>query len=161
VVQRQSPERFRMSVRRSRALLEDITGSPVLGFRAPCFSIIPGYEWTFDILIEEGYLYDSSLLPVRRPGFSYPAAARDAHWIERPSGRILEVPPSTVRLFGLDLLGAGGAYFRIFPYEMTRRALQQAAERGQPATFYIHPWELDPGQPRLHVSAVTRLRKLP
>jgi polysaccharide deacetylase family protein (PEP-CTERM system associated) len=157
-VTRQGPEEFRTSVRRTKRLLEDLTGAPVLGFRAPTFSIVPGCEWALDILIEEGYRYDSSLFPVWRPGYGYPDGKRDPHWIERPAGRLAEVPPSTLRVWGINLPAAGGAYFRLLPYGLARAALRDCERRGVPATFYIHPWEVDPGQPRLDVSLLTRVR---
>jgi polysaccharide deacetylase family protein (PEP-CTERM system associated) len=157
-VTHQNPEEFRASVRRSKYVLEDLTGTPVLGFRAPSFSIVPGKEWALDILIEEGYRYDSSLFPIRRPGYGFPGGKRDIHWLERPAGRLIEVPPATVRWGGVNLPAAGGAYFRIFPYQLVREALYGCERRGVPGTFYIHPWEIDPGQPRFPVSYLTRVR---
>jgi polysaccharide deacetylase family protein (PEP-CTERM system associated) len=154
----QTPEHFRESVRRTKAIIEDVTGSAVLGFRAPSFSIIPGTEWALDVLIEEGHAYDSSLFPVRRKGYGYPGGARDPYWIERPVGRIAEFPPATLRVMGMTLPAAGGAYFRILPPGLVHAALRSAAGRGAPGTFYIHPWEWDPGQPRLAVPALTRVR---
>ena len=106
----QTPDAFRASVRRTRELLQDQTGQPVTGFRAPSYSIVPGHEWALDVLIEEGYVYDSSLFPVRRRGYGYPDGARDPYWITRPAGRLLEVPPVTLRRFGKNLPAAGGAY---------------------------------------------------
>jgi polysaccharide deacetylase family protein (PEP-CTERM system associated) len=151
-------EDFRSSVRRTRQLLQDLTGQPILGYRAPTFSIVPGFEWALDVLIEEGHGYDSSLFPIRRPGYGYPNGERDPHWIERPEGRLAEIPPVTLRLFGVNLPAAGGAYFRTLPYALARSALKDCERRGVPATFYIHPWELDPGQPRLDVPWLTRMR---
>jgi polysaccharide deacetylase family protein (PEP-CTERM system associated) len=152
------PLEFRASVRRTKDLLEGLTGSLVLGYRAPSFSIVPGREWALDILIEEGHRYDSSLFPVRRPGYGYPGGCADYHLLERPAGRIAKVPPSTLRWFGIQLPAAGGAHFRLLPYVLTRAALKQCERRGLPGTFYIHPWELDPGQPRLAVPWPTRVR---
>ena len=151
---------FRGSVRRSKRVLEEISGQPVVGFRAPSFSIVPGREWALDVLLEEGYRYDSSLFPVRRPGgtYGYPDGRPDPHWIERPGGRLAEVPPATLELFGLRLPAGGGAYFRLFPYALVSAALRACAGRGVPGTFYIHPWELDPGQPRFPVGWTTRIR---
>jgi polysaccharide deacetylase family protein (PEP-CTERM system associated) len=157
-VPEQTPEAFRDSVRRTKALLEDLVGRPCLGFRAPSYSIVTGCEWALDVLLEEGYRYDSSLFPVRRPGYGYAAGDRDPHWIERPAGRLLEVPPATLRRLGVNLPAAGGAYFRLLPYGLVRAALRDAERRGVPATFYIHPWEYDPEQPRFAVPALTRLR---
>ncbi|MGH7700575.1 MAG: XrtA system polysaccharide deacetylase [Gemmatimonadales bacterium] len=157
-VTEQSRLAFRASVRTTKRALEDITGKPVLGFRAPSYSIVPGREWALDILVEEGYRYDSSLFPIWRPGYGYPNGRRDPHWLERPAGRLAEMPPATFSLAGVPLPAAGGAYFRLLPYALIRAALRQSAGRGTPATFYIHPWELDAEQPRLPVSLLTRLR---
>ena len=157
-VTQQAPSQFRQSVRRTKRVLEEITGEPVLGFRAPSFSIVPGQEWALDVLLEEGYSYDSSLFPIRRPGYGYPNGLRDPHWIARPSGWLLEIPPATLRWAGLRLPAAGGAYFRLLPYGLVRAALRQCEVRAVPGTFFIHPWEVDPGQPRLDVSLLTRAR---
>ncbi len=154
----QTPRQFRESIRRTKGVLEDQAGAAVLGFRAPSFSIVPGREWALDILIEEGYTYDSSLFPVRRPGYGYPDGQPDPHWLERPGGRLAEVPPATLRWCGMRLPAAGGAYFRVLPYGLVRAALRQCERRGRPGTFYIHSWELDATQPRLDVPWVTRLR---
>ncbi|HWC74419.1 MAG TPA: XrtA system polysaccharide deacetylase [Gemmatimonadales bacterium] len=154
----QSPLQFRTSIRRTKRTLEDITGQPVWGFRAPNFSIVPGLEWALDVLIEEGYRYDSSLFPTRRPGYGYPGTLPDPHWLQRPGGRLIEIPPTTVRWCGMRLPAAGGAYFRLLPYAIVQRGLRQFERRGVPGTFYIHPWELDPAQPRIDVGWPTRLR---
>lgn len=153
-----TPEEFRGSVRRSKAILEDVTGEPVLGYRAPSFSIVPGREWALDILVEEGYRYDSSLFPIARQGYGYPGTPRDPHWIARPGGKLAEVPPATFRVGEKNLPAGGGGYFRLLPYALTRAAFRQAEERGRPATFYIHPWEVDPDQPRIPVPLKTRIR---
>jgi polysaccharide deacetylase family protein (PEP-CTERM system associated) len=153
-----TPDRFRASVQRSKGLLEDVTGEAVLGYRAPSFSIVPGREWALDILIEEGYAYDSSLFPIRRRGYGYRSAHRDAHALARGGGRLMEFPPATLRVAGAQLPAAGGAYFRLLPYALVASALRQAERRSVPATFYLHPWELDAGQPRLDVSRATRIR---
>ena len=154
----QSPLAFRDSIRRTKIFLEDLAGAPVVGFRAPSFSIVPGEEWALDVLLEEGYRYDSSLFPVRRNGYGYAAGRRDPHWLERPTGRLAEVPPATLRRWGAQLPAGGGAYFRLLPYGVVRTALRDCERRGVPGTFYIHPWELDPEQPRLDVPWLTRVR---
>lgn len=157
-VTHQTPDEFRDSVRRSKYLLEDISGGPVLGFRAPSFSIVPGREWALDILLEEGYRYDSSLFPIRRPGYGFPGAKRDPHVLTRPGGFLMEFPPATVQWLGVNLPAAGGAYFRCLPEQLVHAALKDSERRERPATFYIHPWELDPGQPRFATSMLTSLR---
>ena len=135
-----------------------MAGAPVVGFRAPSFSLVPGLEWAFDILLEEGYRYDSSLFPIRRPGYGYPGTPHSPHEIARPGGTLVEFPLTVLSVAGADLPAAGGGYFRHFPYAITRAALASYARRGTPATFYIHPWEVDPHQPRLPVPALQRLR---
>ncbi|MGH7532820.1 MAG: XrtA system polysaccharide deacetylase, partial [Gemmatimonadales bacterium] len=156
----QTPIAFREEVRRTKATLEALTGQPVAGYRAPSFSIVRGREWALDVLADEGYRYDSSLFPVRRPGgrYGYPGGKPDPHWLRRRGRRLAEVPPTTLPVLGMRLPAAGGAYFRLFPYCLTRSALRTCEARGVPGTFYIHPWELDPGQPRLDVPWTTRLR---
>lgn len=149
---------FRTDVRSSKEALEDLTGAAVVGYRAPNFSIVPGCEWAFDVLLEEGYRYDSSLFPVRRRGYGYPSARRDPHFITRAGGRLGEFPLATTSIFAYPVPAAGGGYLRQFPYAVIRRAFREASERCEPATFYIHPWEIDPQQPRLPVSNLTRLR---
>ncbi len=153
-----TPEQFRRSVRASREVLEDLAGAPVLGYRAPSFSIAAGCEWALDVLLEEGYRYDSSRFPIRRRGYGFAGGGRDPHWLEREAGRLGEVPPATLRVGGSNLPAGGGAYFRLFPYALVRAAFREAERRGAPATFYIHPWELDPEQPRIPVPLTTRIR---
>lgn len=157
VTQLAAPE-FREELRTSKAILESITGQPVLGFRAPSFSIVPGGEWAFDALLEEGYRYDSSLFPIRRPDYGYPGAPPEPHLIERRAGVLLELPLATTVWAGIRLPAAGGAYLRQLPYGLTRRAFREYQARGTSGVFYVHPWELDPGQPRLGVPWLTRLR---
>ena len=153
-----TPESFREQIRRTKAILESLSGQPCLGFRAPNYSIVAGREWALDILVEEGYRYDSSLFPITRPGYGYAGGGRDPHWLDRPAGRLFEVPPTTLRRAGLNLPAAGGAYFRLLPPVLVRAALRDAERRGQPGTFYLHPWEIDPGQPRFAVPLLTRVR---
>lgn len=153
-----TPEQFRDSVRDSKRILEDQAGQPVLGYRAPSFSIVRGGEWALDILVEEGYAYDSSLFPVLRSGYGYAGGARDPYVLPRDAGALHEFPPATLGSPPALMPAGGGAYFRLFPYQLAKRALASAESRGLPGTFYIHPWELDPGQPRLPVSWKTRVR---
>ena len=154
-----SAEDFRDDVRRTKARLEDLCGSPVLGFRAPSFSIRPGTEWAFDVLIEEGYHYDSSLFPIRvHPDYGYPTAGTAPHWIDRSGGRLIEFPLLTVDFVGGRLPAAGGAYLRFFPAALPIAALNQSALRKQPGTLYVHPWDLDPGAPRFRLPRHVALR---
>lgn len=153
-----SRDALRDELIRSRKVLEDVSQTPVAGFRAPSFSIRPGMEWVFDLLIETGYRYDSSLFPIRRPDYGYPAASPDPAWWTRDQGRLLEIPMATTTWAGLRLPAAGGAYIRQLPYALTARALRECGARGAPGMFYIHPWEIDPGQPKFPVPLLTRIR---
>jgi polysaccharide deacetylase family protein (PEP-CTERM system associated) len=153
-----SPDQFRASVRDSKDALEDLAGTAVLGYRAPSFSIVRSRSWALEILAEQGYRYDSSLFPVRRPGYGFAGGQRAPHRLETPSGLLDEFPPATIRVGPVVLPAGGGAYFRLFPYRFVRSALSGFERIGVPATFYIHPWELDPGQPRLAVRPFTRIR---
>lgn len=152
-------QQFREDVRSAKAALEDATGSPVIGFRAPSFSIVQRSLWALDVLIEEGYAYDTSIFPVHHDRYGIPDAPRHVHRIERPAGSILEMPASTVRLGAFNLPIAGGGYFRQFPYALTRWGIRRVntVDRA-PVVFYLHPWEVDPDQPRLEVGAATRWR---
>ena len=149
---------FREDVRSSKRVLEDLTGTAVLGYRAPNFSIVPGCEWAFDTLIEQGYAYDSSLFPFRRRGYGYPGAPRSPHIIQRGHGRIAEFPLATTSILGYPVPAAGGGYLRHLPLALVQRAFREATARSEPATFYIHPWETDFHQPRLSVSRLNRVR---
>jgi polysaccharide deacetylase family protein (PEP-CTERM system associated) len=153
-----TPAEFRQDIRESKAVLEDASGLPCLGFRAPSFSIVPGTEWAFDVLLEEGYRYDSSLFPIHRPDYGYPAAPREAHTIRRPAGDLLELPLATLQFGPARWPAAGGGYLRHFPPGLIHRAFRQFGRRGIPAMFYIHPWEIDPGQPRIPCGVLTRWR---
>jgi polysaccharide deacetylase family protein (PEP-CTERM system associated) len=154
----QKPGEFREDIRASKHALEDLTGVEILGYRAPNFSIIPGGEWAFDVLLEEGFRYDSSIFPIRRRGYGYPGASRVPYIIHRASGHLAEFPLATTTFFRYPVPAAGGGYLRQFPLAIIRRAFREASERRQSATFYIHPWEIDPGQPRLPVSHLNRIR---
>lgn len=155
---RETPEEFREEVRSSKAILEDLTGTRVAGFRAPSFSIVPGTEWAFDVLLDEGYSYDSSLFPIQRPGYGYPGTPAAPHRITRGSGSLLEFPLATARRFGMRLPAAGGGYLRQLPFGLMQDGLRTLAAAGHPAMVYIHPWEIDPDQPRLPVGWLTGLR---
>ena len=153
-----TPEEFRADIRHAKAVIEDAAGVQVEGFRAPSFSIVPGREWAFDVLLEEGHSYDSSIFPIRRSGYGYPGAPTAPYAIERSAGTLREYPLTTLRAFGLRVPAAGGGYLRQFPLGVIRRAFVQSESEGIPGVFYIHPWELDPGQPRLPTGTLTRLR---
>ena len=154
-----TPKQFRDDIRQAKNALERAAGRPVLGFRAPSYSITNTSLWALDVLIEEGFVYDASIFPIHHDRYGIPNAARHAHVLKRPSGALVEVPASTVRVGGVNLPIAGGGYFRLLPYSWTRWGISRvnAVER-QPVVFYLHPWEIDPDQPRFPVAATTRLR---
>ncbi len=148
---------FLADIRLAKAILEDIAGGPVHGYRAPSFSIGPANEWAFDCLALAGYRYSSSLYPIRHDHYGAPNAPRFAHEV-RPG--LIEVPVTTVRLFASNWPAGGGGYFRLLPYEVSRWSLRRVNEvDGAPAMFYFHPWEIDPGQPRVDgIAWKSRLR---
>ena len=154
-----TPDEFRDDVRRSKELLESAAGMPVVGYRAPSFSITTRSLWALDVLIAEGYRYDASIFPIHHDRYGIPDSPRHPYRIVRPEGEIVEAPGSTVRYGGFNVPVAGGGYFRILPYAWTRWGISRLnrTER-RPAIFYIHPWELDPDQPRLAASALSRFR---
>jgi len=154
-----TPAQFRDDVRRTKALLEDASGTEVFGYRAPSFSITERSLWALDVLIEEGYRYDASIFPVRHDRYGIPDADPCLHIVKRTSGLIVEVPPATVKLCGLHLPAAGGGYFRLLPYAWTRWGISRLNRiEGRPAVFYLHPWEVDPEQPRLPATGLSRIR---
>lgn len=152
-----TPNTFREDVRRSKKLLEDIGGAIVRGYRAPSFSVNAKTFWALAILAEEEYKYSSSVYPVHHDHYGMPEAPRFPF---QPLDGFMEFPVTTVSLFGRNLPCGGGGYFRLLPYGYSRWAMRQInAKDGQPCMFYIHPWELDPGQPRVSgVSARSRFR---
>lgn len=142
----QSPEEFRQDIRRSKRLLEDLAGVPVRGYRAPTFSIGGGSKWAHAILAEEGYCYSSSVYPVKHDLYGTPEAPRTPF---SPVRGILEIPLTAVRMLGMDIPASGGGYFRLLPYSLTEGLLKHARRvNHSPAVFYLHPWEIDPEQPR-------------
>jgi polysaccharide deacetylase family protein (PEP-CTERM system associated) len=131
----------------------------VLGYRAPSFSITKRSLWAFDQLIAEGFVYDASVYPIHHDRYGIPDAPRHPYTVERPGGVIRELPGSTVRIGGQNLPIGGGGYFRLFPYAWIRRGIARVNAREQaPVTFYVHPWEIDPAQPRLHAALLSRVR---
>jgi polysaccharide deacetylase family protein (PEP-CTERM system associated) len=153
-----TPGEFRDDLRASRHAIECASGTTVVGYRAPSFSFVPGCEWAFDVLIEEGFTYDSSIFPIRRRGYGYPNMPRDPYVITRAAGTLTEFPLATASIAGFRIPAAGGGYLRQLPFPLIRRAFIECDDRGAPGTFYIHPWELDPAQPRLNVDWLTRVR---
>lgn len=142
-----SEEAFYNDIHSAKGILEDIAGAPVMGYRAPSFSIGAKNLWALDTLQRAGYRYSSSIYPVRHDHYGMPDAPRFAHQIRED---LLEIPPSTLRIFNRNLPSSGGGYFRLLPYALSRWMLQQVNQRdAQPAIFYCHPWEIDVDQPRV------------
>jgi polysaccharide deacetylase family protein (PEP-CTERM system associated) len=163
LVYRIGPERFRADVRKAKAILEGICGAEVNGYRAPSYSITKQSLWAFDILIEEGFVYDSSIFPIVHDIYGIPDAQRFPHTITRSSGTLREFPMSTVqvRISGAEYRVpiSGGGYLRLFPVRLIRTAIQHINRfERQPAVLYFHPWELDPAQPRIEASFRSRFR---
>jgi len=159
MITEQSPEEFRADVRRAKALLEDLGGQAVVGYRAPTFSITERTLWAVDILAEEGYGYDSSIFPIRHDRYGIPSAPRHIHVRHGRNGATLvEFPPTTLRILGWNFPVAGGGYLRLLPVRLVHRALLAVNREGLPAIVYFHPWELDPEQPRLAVKGLSRFR---
>jgi len=144
----QSRAEFDNDIRSSKALLEDIGGQAVVGYRAPSFSIGHANLWALDALHEAGYKYSSSIYPIAHDHYGMPDAPRFAFYPNGPDG-LLEVPITTVKMAGRNLPAGGGGYFRLLPYALSRWMMEKVnREDGEPALFYFHPWEVDPGQPR-------------
>jgi polysaccharide deacetylase family protein (PEP-CTERM system associated) len=153
-----TPAAFREDLRRSRDVLEAATSAPVLGYRAPSYSVTPRSLWALDVLIEEGFRYDASIFPIHHDRYGIPVSPRHPYLLTR--ARVLvEAPASTVRWGPLNLPIGGGGYFRILPYAWTRWGIRRLNTLEQkPAIFYLHPWEIDPEQPRLRTSALGQFR---
>ena len=154
-----SRNEFNEDISRAKKTLEDLSGSPVIGYRAPSFSIGADNLWALDLLQEAGYQYSSSIYPIRHDHYGMPDAPRFAHYPRGEDG-LLELPPTTAILLGRNLPAAGGGYFRLLPYQTSRWLIRRVNRQdGEPCIFYFHPWELDPDQPRqFNISAKTRFR---
>ncbi|MBE0597365.1 MAG: DUF3473 domain-containing protein [Desulfuromonadales bacterium] len=157
------PDRFRLDVRRARQILEDAGGEKICGYRAPSYSITARSLWALDILIEEGFTWDSSIYPIIHDLYGIPGGNRFLHWIQRPAGQIREFPITTYELrlarARVRLPVGGGGYLRLLPAPWIRRAFEKInQEEGQPAILYFHPWEIDPQQPRIQAPWRSRFR---
>ncbi len=157
---RLTPESMLQDVRDSKRLLEDQTGKPVLGYRAPTWSVTRQTSWAVDVLAEAGMRYDASVFPVRHPSYGVHDAPDRPCFIQSSPGsaRLLELPPLTWRIGSRNIAVAGGGYFRLFPLALMKRGLRQAAAEQRPAILYFHPWEFDPDMPRMPLSATGMLR---
>lgn len=153
----QSPAAFLDDITRAKAILEDTAGREVKGYRAPSFSFGERNPWAFDCVAEAGYRYSSSVYPVRHDHYGMPGAPRFPY---RPRAGLLELPVTTARILRSNLPAGGGGYFRLMPYALSRSLIRRVNRiDGMPAIFYFHPWELDPGQPRVHgIGLRTRFR---
>jgi polysaccharide deacetylase family protein (PEP-CTERM system associated) len=159
LVYKLSPAEFQQDTVRAKNAIEQAAGSAVYGYRAPSFSITPRSTWALEILAECGFLYDSSVFPIRRALYGFPGAPRGPFRVETKAGGIVEFPMATFRWkSGPNLPVAGGGYLRTLPFWYTKAGVRSAWQEGLPVVCYIHPWELDPAQPRLNASCVSRLR---
>jgi polysaccharide deacetylase family protein (PEP-CTERM system associated) len=159
LIYNQTPDVFKEETRRSKAILEDILGAPVTGYRAASYSITNQSRWALDILAEQGFTWDSSIFPVHHDRYGMPGTPRWPHRLTTDKGfELAEFPLSTFKLPGYTLPIAGGGYFRLFPYWFSRYGLGSINRQGRPFVFYLHPWEVDPDQPRLDVKWFSRFR---
>jgi polysaccharide deacetylase family protein (PEP-CTERM system associated) len=149
LITRLTPEAFREDVRKAKKILEDVIGAPITGYRAPSFTIVRDTSWAHEVLVQEGYTWDSSVVPVVHDVYGWPGSDPYPHRIETPSGPLFELPPSTVSCLGSRIAVGGGGYFRFYPYPLLRHWLRRIEAADQPVVFYLHPWELDPEQPRM------------
>lgn len=153
------PDEFRADTYRAKQVIEQAAGTSIYGYRAPSYSITRKSLWAMDILAELGFTYDSSVFPIHHDVYGIPDAPRTPFQNETPCGRITEYPITTFRLFGeKNLPVGGGGYLRIFPYWYTRLGVNRAEQDGVPLIVYLHPWEIDPDQPRLSGRLKSRLR---
>ena len=152
-----TPEAFSQDIHRAKGLLEDLGGAPVLGYRAPSFSIGVGNLWAFDKLARAGYVYSSSIYPIKHDHYGMPDSPRFAY---RVGAGLLEIPVTTLRVMNRNLPSSGGGYFRLLPYALSRWMLRQVNQQDrESAIFYFHPWEIDADQPRVAgIDAKTRFR---
>jgi len=159
LIYEQTPEEFSDETRKAKRILEDITGDPVVGYRAASFSIVEDTRWALDVIAEQGFTYDSSIFPIVHDRYGIPSAALEPHELTTPGGyKLIELPPPVLTLGRQRLPVAGGGYLRLLPYVVTRWAMRRINRDGRPVIVYLHPWEIDAGQPRLRVGPVTRFR---
>ncbi|MBL4711504.1 MAG: DUF3473 domain-containing protein, partial [Gammaproteobacteria bacterium] len=159
LVYNQTPKVFRAETIRAKSILEDIIQQPVLGYRAASYSITEKSQWALDILAESGFVYDSSIFPVRHDRYGMPDSPEHPYLLETPSGNsIIEFPLSTAKIVNYRLPIAGGGYFRLYPYWLSKMGLAQINKQQKPFIFYLHPWEVDPEQPKIQASWFSRFR---
>jgi polysaccharide deacetylase family protein (PEP-CTERM system associated) len=157
LIYRLSPETFRDYVHRSKQILEDLIGKPVLGYRATSFSVVNSTLWALDVIKDAGFVYDSSIFPIRHDIYGVNGFPRFP--FVHKNG-LIELPPSTMTLLGMNIPIAGGGYFRLYPYWLSKLGIKKLNQAGHPAIFYLHPWELDPDCPRVpQADPKTRFRQ--
>ena len=159
LVYNQTPEVFQQETIRAKSILEEIIQRPVLGYRAASYSITEKSLWALDILAESGFVYDSSIFPVRHDRYGMPDTPEHPYHLKTPAGHsIIEFPLSTAKILNYRLPVAGGGYFRLYPYWLSKAGLKQINRQQKPFIFYLHPWEVDPEQPRISASWFSRFR---
>jgi polysaccharide deacetylase family protein (PEP-CTERM system associated) len=154
-----TPTEFREDIRRAKGIIEDLIGEPVIGYRAPTYSVVRRTLWALDVMLEEGLLYDSSIFPITHDRYGIADAERHP-WLEQRGDRcLMEFPISTVRLCGRNFPFVGGGYLRLLPMSYVRWGMRRVTGReGRPSLVYVHPWEIDEDQPVLVAGPVTKLR---
>ncbi len=158
-IQQQTREEFSQDVAKAIRVLEDILGEKVIGYRAPSYSIVPETLWAWELLAEQGILYDSSVFPIKHDRYGISGLPRYPFTVNLDNGReLIEFPLSTVRILGKNIPIAGGGYLRLYPYWFVKWALKRINRQGHPAIFYLHPWEIDPFAPKQEVSFLKKLR---
>ena len=159
LIYNQTPAEFADETRRTKGILENLAQAPVTSYRAASYSITNKSLWALDVLSEQGFTTDSSIFPIRHDRYGLMGGPLQPHYLELPSGgRMLEFPISTLKVAGVSLPVSGGGYFRLYPYGLSRYLARQVNAQGRPFVFYLHPWEVDPEQPRVEVGRLTRFR---
>jgi polysaccharide deacetylase family protein (PEP-CTERM system associated) len=153
-----NPTDFRQDTQRAKDVIEQISGQAIYGYRAPTYSIVASSLWALEILAELGFTYDSSIFPIHHDRYGIPSAPRAPFRIKTPAGPLMEYPLTTFRIWNRSMPVAGGGYLRLLPRWYTRFGISRARREGLPIIAYVHPWEVDPSQPRLPVTLTSRLR---
>lgn len=159
MISHMTPEEFREDIRKAKGVLEEITGSEVLGYRAPTFSIMEKTAWAYEILLHEGYRYSSSVFPIWHDRYGWPKFGNQPRRMaSNEEGEIWEIPMAVGSLGPLKIPFGGGGYLRSYPFFLTKALFRNFARKGKPAVIYIHPWELDRNQPVVQAPLFRRLR---